>query len=154
MVFPTFPENVQESHTHSGPSATLNGDGVYLATMYTLLLNLKLICAGYYTSEEKSLPISEVCMKINGSGNKLNITLTFKLLTLQFPTFTGMTCSFYVFQERFLDEVLGSGLIVYLSPVWVSSVYHQVINVNLLEEAGFGENNADVPLIHLLTGKG
>ena len=56
------------------------------------------------------------------------------------------------FQDRFLDEVLGSGFIVYLSPVWVSCVYQQVININLLEEAGFGENNADLPLVHLLTG--
>ena len=57
------------------------------------------------------------------------------------------------FQEKFLDEVLGSGLIIYLSPVWLSKVYHQVIVVNLLEEAGLKENNMDVALIHLLTGK-
>ena len=38
----------------------LNADGVYIATYAALLLNLKLVQCGYYTSEEKSLPISEV----------------------------------------------------------------------------------------------
>ena len=55
-----FPAHVVTSENSTVPSATLNGDGVYLSTIYTLLLNLKLIGCGYYQSEEKSLPISEV----------------------------------------------------------------------------------------------
>ena len=38
----------------------LNADGIYMATYFGLLLNLKLLRCGYYDSEEKSLPISEV----------------------------------------------------------------------------------------------
>ena len=38
----------------------LTGDGVYVVTCLTLLLNLKLVRSGYYESDEKSLHISEV----------------------------------------------------------------------------------------------
>ena len=41
-------------------AAILNADGVYLATYNALLFNLKLIHSGYYESEEKSLPTTEV----------------------------------------------------------------------------------------------
>jgi len=47
-------------------SVPLNADGVYLATYSALSLNLKLHLQGYYNSEEKSVPITEVgvtCMK-------------------------------------------------------------------------------------------
>ena len=39
----------------------LNADGVYVVTYSALRLNLKLIRNGYYESEDKSLPIAEVC---------------------------------------------------------------------------------------------
>ena len=41
-------------------AVVLTGDGVYVVTCLTLLLNLKLVRSGYYESEEKSLHISEV----------------------------------------------------------------------------------------------
>ena len=44
----------------NGGGAILNADGVYLATYSMLSLNLKLIHCGYYSSDEKSLPIAEV----------------------------------------------------------------------------------------------
>ena len=40
--------------------SALNADGVYFATYYSLVLNLKLVTCGYYHSEEKSLPITQV----------------------------------------------------------------------------------------------
>ena len=49
-----------DSQGEDSQSAILNADGVYLATYSVLLLNLKLIKAGYYSSEEKSLPMAEV----------------------------------------------------------------------------------------------
>ncbi len=48
------------SDSDSGLVPILNADGIYLATYYGLLLNLKLSRCGYYDSEEKSVPISEV----------------------------------------------------------------------------------------------
>jgi hypothetical protein len=40
----------------------LNADGVYVATIATLLLNLKLIQTGYYSSKDVLLlPQSQVC---------------------------------------------------------------------------------------------
>lgn len=41
-------------------AVVLNADGVYVVTYSALLLNLKLIRSGYYESDEKSLPMSEV----------------------------------------------------------------------------------------------
>ena len=48
-----------ESHPVSA-SIPLNADGVYLATFSALSLNFKLHLQGYYNSEEKSVPITEV----------------------------------------------------------------------------------------------
>ncbi|ELT87809.1 hypothetical protein CAPTEDRAFT_215541 [Capitella teleta] len=94
-------------------NAILNADGVYLATYSALSLNLKLIMADYYDSDEKSLPIAE---------------------------------------SQFVDEVLHTGLLVYLTPTWLAEVFHQVINVNLLKQAGLQCNDSEKnPVIQLLT---
>ena len=50
----------QQSGEGCEATAILNADGVYLATYSALLLNLKLMYRGYYASQEKSLPMSEV----------------------------------------------------------------------------------------------
>ena len=55
----------QSSENPDSHAVILNGDGVYIATYSALLLNLKLVRCAYYSSEEKSLPISEVCHKMD-----------------------------------------------------------------------------------------
>lgn len=53
-----------------------------------------------------------------------------------------------------MEEVHGSGVLVYLSATWLSELYQQVLACNLLEKCGYNshytENNA---LINVLTGK-
>ena len=59
-------------------------------------------------------------------------------------------------QRQFIDEVLSTELMLYLSPAWVSEVFQCVIHVSLLEQAGYrdmGRHDADeCPLIQLLIG--
>ncbi|XP_076679931.1 brefeldin A-inhibited guanine nucleotide-exchange protein 3 isoform X2 [Andrena cerasifolii] len=55
-------------------------------------------------------------------------------------------------EEQFVEEVHGSGVLVYLSATWLSELYQQVLACNLLEKCGYNphytENNA---LINVLT---
>lgn len=57
------------------------------------------------------------------------------------------------FKEQFVEEVHGSGVLVYLSATWLSELYQQVLACNLLEKCGYNpsstENNA---LVNVLTG--
>jgi len=59
----------------------------------------------------------------------------------------------FIFKERFVEEVHGSGVLVYLSATWLSELYQQVLACNLLEKCGYNpsstENNA---LVNVLTG--
>ncbi|KAL0123050.1 hypothetical protein PUN28_007584 [Cardiocondyla obscurior] len=55
-------------------------------------------------------------------------------------------------EERFVEEVHGSGVLVYLSATWLSELYQQILAYNLLEKCGYNpsstENNA---LVNVLT---
>ncbi|KAI0235880.1 Brefeldin A-inhibited guanine nucleotide-exchange protein 3 [Lamellibrachia satsuma] len=98
-------------------SVPLNADGVYLATYSALSLNLKLHLQGYYNSEEKSVPMTEM---------------------------------------QFIDEILGTGLLLYLSRSWLSEVFHHIISSDLLALAGYTAamtGHSDSPLIHSLIGE-
>ncbi|XP_011347104.2 brefeldin A-inhibited guanine nucleotide-exchange protein 3 isoform X2 [Ooceraea biroi] len=57
-----------------------------------------------------------------------------------------------VSEEQFVEEVHGSGVLVYLSATWLSELYQQVLACNLLEKCGYNrsstENNA---LVNVLT---
>ncbi|KAL6418361.1 hypothetical protein ACFW04_012187 [Cataglyphis niger] len=57
-----------------------------------------------------------------------------------------------VSEEQFVEEVHGSGVLVYLSATWLSELYQQVLACNLLERCGYNpsstENNA---LVNVLT---
>ncbi|GFX32652.1 brefeldin A-inhibited guanine nucleotide-exchange protein 3 [Trichonephila clavipes] len=56
-------------------------------------------------------------------------------------------------EQQFIEEVHGSGVLVYLSATWLAELYQQVLAINLLEEAGYKpvslENSA---LVNLLSG--
>ncbi len=59
-------------------------------------------------------------------------------------------------QGQFIDDVLGTDLLVYLSPTWLSEVFLQVIQCDLLSQAGYMDKPlafTDCALIELLTGK-
>lgn len=51
-------------------------------------------------------------------------------------------------EDEFVDEVQGSGVLVYLSATWLRELYQQVLSTDLLKEVP----TTDHPLIHLLSG--
>ncbi|XP_023223516.1 brefeldin A-inhibited guanine nucleotide-exchange protein 3-like [Centruroides sculpturatus] len=55
-------------------------------------------------------------------------------------------------EQQFVDEVHGSGVLIYLSATWLAELYQQILTINLLETAGYSiystENSS---LINLLT---
>lgn len=52
-----------------------------------------------------------------------------------------------------MDEVHGSGVLVYLSATWLSELYQHVLATSLLEESGYDSNSGQqYALINLLTG--
>ncbi|XP_077488435.1 brefeldin A-inhibited guanine nucleotide-exchange protein 3 isoform X2 [Amblyomma americanum] len=55
-------------------------------------------------------------------------------------------------EEKFVDEVHGSGVLVYLSATWLSELYQQVLARSLLREAGYEpDSKTNLALINLLT---
>ena len=49
-----------------------------------------------------------------------------------------------------MEDVLGSGVLVYLSTSWLAELYQQVVHCDLLHQAGYSDQAAS--LISLLTG--
>ncbi|XP_033740095.1 brefeldin A-inhibited guanine nucleotide-exchange protein 3-like isoform X2 [Pecten maximus] len=99
------------SSSSSCQMAILNADGVYVATITALLLNLKLDVNGVYsTAEGATSPLSE---------------------------------------KQYVDEVLGTGLLLFLSPAWLSEVYRQITTTNILQAAGC-HSDSDSPLLQIL----
>ncbi|XP_069142688.1 brefeldin A-inhibited guanine nucleotide-exchange protein 3-like isoform X2 [Argopecten irradians] len=100
-----------EENSSSCQMAILNADGVYVATITALLLNLKLdACGAYGTTEGANYPISE---------------------------------------KQYVDEVLGTGLLLFLSPAWLSEVYRQITATDILQIAGCN-SDSDSPLLQIL----
>ncbi|CAK9833529.1 Brefeldin A-inhibited guanine nucleotide-exchange protein 3 [Anthophora retusa] len=55
-------------------------------------------------------------------------------------------------EEQFVEEVHGSGVLVYLSATWLSELYQQVLACNLLEKCGYNPHDTDnSALINVLT---
>lgn len=58
-----------------------------------------------------------------------------------------------LFQQQFIEEVHGSGVLVYLSATWLAELYQQVLANNLLEEAGYKPaSHENYALVNLLSG--
>ncbi|GFT42290.1 brefeldin A-inhibited guanine nucleotide-exchange protein 3 [Nephila pilipes] len=61
-------------------------------------------------------------------------------------------------EQQFIEEVHGSGVLVYLSATWLAELYQQILAMNLLEEAGYKpvslENSALVNLLSDVDGLG
>ncbi|KFM57850.1 Brefeldin A-inhibited guanine nucleotide-exchange protein 3, partial [Stegodyphus mimosarum] len=61
-------------------------------------------------------------------------------------------------EQQFIEEVHGSGVLVYLSATWLAELYQQVLAINMLEEAGYKpvslENSALVNLLSDVDGLG
>lgn len=57
-------------------------------------------------------------------------------------------------QKEFVRLIQSSGVLVVLSQAWIEELYHQVLEHNLLGEAGYWGSPEDhtLPLITMLTG--
>lgn len=57
-------------------------------------------------------------------------------------------------QKEFVRLIQSSGVLVVLSQAWIEELYHQVLERNLLGEAGYWGSPEDhtLPLITMLTG--
>ncbi|RZF38153.1 hypothetical protein LSTR_LSTR005514 [Laodelphax striatellus] len=55
-------------------------------------------------------------------------------------------------EEQFVEEVHGSGVLVYLSATWLSELYQQVLVTSFLQQSGYSPASTDnLALINLLT---
>ncbi|XP_060566726.1 brefeldin A-inhibited guanine nucleotide-exchange protein 3-like [Ruditapes philippinarum] len=55
-----------------------------------------------------------------------------------------------VSEREFIDSVLDTDMFLYLSPDWLSTVYKNVLDTDILEEAGWNHDDDDSPLITTL----
>ncbi len=57
-------------------------------------------------------------------------------------------------QKEFVRQMQSSGVLVVLSQVWIEELYNQVLERNLLGEAGYwgSAEEQSLPLITMLTG--
>ena len=53
-------------------------------------------------------------------------------------------------QVQFVDSVLGSGLLLYLSPTWLNELYQQTVTLSLMDVTHL--SMADCPLLQMLEG--
>lgn len=67
-----------------------------------------------------------------------------------------LTSLHLLFQKEYVRLIQGSGVLVVLSQAWIEELYYQVLEHNLLGEAGYWGSPEDqtVPLITMLTGNG
>ncbi|XP_044279702.1 brefeldin A-inhibited guanine nucleotide-exchange protein 3 [Varanus komodoensis] len=103
-----------EGNTSFSFQTLMNADSLYMASHYTLLLNLKLSNADYYRKKPAQCPVS---------------------------------------MKEFMKQVQSSGVLMVFSQAWVEELYHQVLERNLLGEAGYwgSPEEHSLPLITMLT---
>ena len=58
-------------------------------------------------------------------------------------------------QKEFMKQVQTSGVLMVFSQAWIEELYHQVLDRNILGEAGYWGSPEDnsLPLITMLTGQ-
>ncbi|XP_029652523.1 brefeldin A-inhibited guanine nucleotide-exchange protein 3 isoform X1 [Octopus sinensis] len=136
-----------------------------LADLLPRLMNLMSICrvdnvlqefaASFCSDMVNGFPAKcdESTVIVNADGIYVTsiavLSLNLKLSVKNFynPDFQGKVL---VTEEQFVDNVLNSGLVVFLSTSWLSEVYKQIISTNLLENAGY-QFDDESPLISMLT---
>jgi brefeldin A-inhibited guanine nucleotide-exchange protein 3 len=58
-------------------------------------------------------------------------------------------------QKEFMKQVQSSGVLMVFSQAWIEELYHQVLDRNMLGEAGYWSSPEDssLPLVTMLTGQ-
>nr|XP_028579373.1 brefeldin A-inhibited guanine nucleotide-exchange protein 3 isoform X1 [Podarcis muralis] len=132
MHSPGFEGNVAYSF-----QTLMNADSLYMVSHYTLLLNLKLSNADYYRKKPGQSPV--VMKSLRKSNMPSNAVVA------------ELCCS--ILQKEFMKQVQSSGVLMVFSQAWVEELYHQVLERNLLGEAGYwgSPEEHSLPLITMLT---
>ncbi|XP_028579375.2 brefeldin A-inhibited guanine nucleotide-exchange protein 3 isoform X3 [Podarcis muralis] len=132
MHSPGFEGNVAYSF-----QTLMNADSLYMVSHYTLLLNLKLSNADYYRKKPGQSPV--IMKSLRKSNMPSNAVVA------------ELCCS--ILQKEFMKQVQSSGVLMVFSQAWVEELYHQVLERNLLGEAGYwgSPEEHSLPLITMLT---
>ncbi|KAL8575366.1 hypothetical protein ACOMHN_048659 [Nucella lapillus] len=153
----------------------LNADGVYTASIAALKLSYALSKGGYYTTRQHHLlPQSQCCTQhiyhiIQRRGVRTPVApgetsagtstvnapslLTCRPASDPFPLLCTRLQIKHgrvgrVAKVQFVDGVLGSGLLLYLSPTWLSELYQQTLTCPLMDVTHL--SMADCPLLQML----
>ncbi|XP_034951674.1 brefeldin A-inhibited guanine nucleotide-exchange protein 3 [Chelonus insularis] len=101
-------------------------------------------CQGVFASQQKiqdpdSADAGALITIMNADGIYLAtyaaLLLNLKLIKMNYYSYEG--CQVPMSEEQFVEEVHGSGVLVYLSATWLSELYQQILACNLLEKCGY-----------------
>ncbi|KAG8035626.1 hypothetical protein G9C98_001054 [Cotesia typhae] len=102
-------------------------------------------CQGVFAAQQKlqeketSVDTCALITIMNADGIYLAIyaalLLNLKLIRMHYYQFDS--CAVPISEEMFVEEVHGSGVLVYLSATWLSELYQQILACNLLEKCGY-----------------
>ncbi|XP_066597342.1 brefeldin A-inhibited guanine nucleotide-exchange protein 3 [Prorops nasuta] len=118
-------------------------------------------CQGVFTAQQKLQDQTDVstdsCALItimNADGIYLAtyaaLLLNLKLIRMNY--YNEDSRQIPISEEQFVEEVHGSGVLVYLSATWLSELYQQVLACNLLEKCGYNpSSNENSALVNVLT---
>lgn len=117
-------------------------------------------CQGVFASQQKMQIQGETHMDscalitiMNADGIYLAtyaaLLLNLKLIKMNYYIFEGRQVP--ISEEQFVEEVHGSGVLVYLSATWLSELYQQILACNLLEKCGYNPaSNENCALVNIL----
>ncbi|XP_008550828.1 brefeldin A-inhibited guanine nucleotide-exchange protein 3 [Microplitis demolitor] len=102
-------------------------------------------CQGVFAAQQKlqeketSVDTCALITIMNADGIYLAtyaaLLLNLKLIRMHYYQFDS--CAVPISEEMFVEEVHGSGVLVYLSATWLSELYQQILACNLLEKCGY-----------------
>ncbi|XP_071040403.1 brefeldin A-inhibited guanine nucleotide-exchange protein 3 [Parasteatoda tepidariorum] len=103
--------------------------------------------------EQETIPSHVTILNADGIYLALYSALLLNLKLVRNNYYKEMAGEAPLTEQQFIEEVHGSGVLVYLSATWLAELFQQVLACNLLEKAGYNpasvENSA---LINLLSG--
>ncbi|KAK0081887.1 hypothetical protein PV325_011414 [Microctonus aethiopoides] len=117
-------------------------------------------CQGVFATQQKiheqSENGAEPCALItimNADGIYLAtyaaLLLNLKLIKINYYSYEG--CQVPISEEQFVEEVHGSGVLVYLSATWLSELYQQILACSLLEKCGYNPSSpGNCALVNIL----
>ena len=120
-------------------------------------------CQGVFAAQQKlqdqgetSVDACALITIMNADGIYLAtyaaLLLNLKLIRMNYYAEEGKQVP--ISEEQFVEEVHGSGVLVYLSATWLSELYQQILASNLLEKCGYNPHSSEnSALVNILVGE-